>query len=389
MKLVYFNILLLFFLLIFSSKILLANVEIENSIFLQKKELGTNKNNFKKIENDSILSSGNFLRVGLKMSPPFTMKNENGRYIGISVELWEAIAQNLNVTSKYVEYDLKNLLIAVENGDIDVCISPLTVTPERLVKFDFTQPFYTSSIAIAVKGKQKSFIMLLISNIFTLNFFKAILALMGVIFVLGLIFWLVERNKNPTVATGTRGIGDGIWWSAVTMATVGYGDKTPITPLGRVIGIFWIFLSIIIISSLTASITTALTMDRIHMSIEKLQDLSKVKTATVEGSSTEAFFGQRGIKIKGLKSIEEGLEMLKNEQIEAFAYDEPILNFAIEQNGLKGEIKIIQQNINNQYYSFSLPRNHPLLLKINPLLIRELESIYWKKILQQYGLEME
>lgn len=338
--------------------------------------------NLIKLRNDTIL-------IGLKMSPPFTMKDENGNFTGVSVRLWETIAKDLNIKYRFKEYDLKNLLLAIEKGDVDLCISPLTVTSDRLKLFDFTQPFYTSNMSIAVKGQKKSFFILLLSNIFTLNFAKAILVLIGIIFLLGILLWLAERKNNPAIATNYKGIGDGIWWAAVTMTTVGYGDKTPISPLGRFIALFWMFLSIIIISSLTASITTALTMERINTNIEELQDLTKVKAATVSGSSTEVFFLKKGIKTIGLENIEDGLIELEKGEIDAFVYDEPILRYLIQKNGLDEKILIIDHEFNSQYYSFSLPHNHKLRDYINPLLIKELEGVPWKAILNEYNLSQE
>ncbi len=63
-----------------------------------------------------------------------------------------------------------------------------------------------------------------------------------------------ERNVNPQISS----IGDAVWWSIVTVTTVGYGDKVPITPLGRVIGVVLMFTGIGIIGVLSGTIASYL-----------------------------------------------------------------------------------------------------------------------------------
>ncbi len=48
----------------------------------------------------------------------------------------------------------------------------------------------------------------------------------------GVTFYLVEVKPNAAV----NGIVDGLWWALVTITTVGYGDITPVTLLGRIVG---------------------------------------------------------------------------------------------------------------------------------------------------------
>ena len=51
-------------------------------------------------------------------------------------------------------------------------------------------------------------------------------------------------------------LGDAVWWVLVTMTTVGYGDKVPITPGGKIIGILIMFFGVALLSVFTATVST-------------------------------------------------------------------------------------------------------------------------------------
>lgn len=66
----------------------------------------------------------------------------------------------------------------------------------------------------------------------------------------------VERHAaNSTITT----FGDAIWWAFVTIATVGYGDTYPVTPLGRVYAVILMAGGIAIIGTASALVLSYIT----------------------------------------------------------------------------------------------------------------------------------
>ena len=98
-------------------------------------------------------------------------------------------------------------------------------------------------------------LLLVLSAIETLAKTRASQASIFVVVALPLVWFTgalslydVERGANASF----QSLGDALWWSAVTITTVGYGDYAPITVEGRVVAIFLMLLSIGLIGSVTA-----------------------------------------------------------------------------------------------------------------------------------------
>jgi voltage-gated potassium channel len=59
--------------------------------------------------------------------------------------------------------------------------------------------------------------------------------------VLSSVMYLVEKDVQPDKFGS---VPDAMWWGIVTLATVGYGDAVPVTPLGRLIGSFTVIMGL-------------------------------------------------------------------------------------------------------------------------------------------------
>src|SRR5690606_24745730 len=70
-------------------------------------------------------------RVGVYVSPPFVIE-EKGRFTGMAVELWQALAEAQGLQSDYRVFPTVRALIdAAANDEIDVAVTNLTITQGR------------------------------------------------------------------------------------------------------------------------------------------------------------------------------------------------------------------------------------------------------------------
>ncbi len=77
--------------------------------------------------------------------------------------------------------------------------------------------------------------------------------LLFIVFTSGIAIYILEADKNPKIHT----LFDGIYWAIVTISTVGYGDISPVTDVGRGISILIIVSGIAMISFVTSVIVSA------------------------------------------------------------------------------------------------------------------------------------
>ncbi len=91
-----------------------------------------------------------------------------------------------------------------------------------------------------------------------------------IVVLAGAIAVLAVEYNNPSSVI--KDFFDALWWSLVTITTVGYGDMVPITFWGRIIGIIFIFLGFTIFSLFTAFIASSF----IDKKIKERKGLNKI-----------------------------------------------------------------------------------------------------------------
>ena len=98
-------------------------------------------------------TSGKTYRIATDTTfAPFEFTNDSGEFVGIDVDLLDAIAkdQGFKYTLDSIGFDAA--LAAVESGQADGFIAGASITSERQKKFDFSDEYYDSTVCAAVKA---------------------------------------------------------------------------------------------------------------------------------------------------------------------------------------------------------------------------------------------
>ncbi len=325
------------------------------------------------------------LIVATKLAEPFVMEGPEGP-VGLSIDLWNAIAEDLGLSFEYRLTSLDDLIDGVATERYDAGIAAISVTPDRESVLDMTHGYYTDGLGIAVaSGGARSPWLSVLNNFFTLGFLTAVGALTLLLMGVGIAMWLVERKRNTEEfrSRPTKGIGDGFWFAAVTMTTVGYGDKSPRTLPGRAMALVWMFASIIVISAFTGAIASSLTAAQISTGVRGPEDLRTARTGVLADSATVGILKDRGVSAKAFGSVQEGLEALADDQIDAFVHDWSILRYRVTEDH-PGELWMLDSRFNVGSFAIALPPGSALREPINRAILEITRSPVWQRTVERY-----
>ena len=86
---------------------------------------------------------------------PFESQNKKGEIVGFDIEVVKAAAQKAGIEVKFLNTPWEGIFNSVAQGDRDLLISAITITPERRQTLDFSDPYFDAKQLIAVKNDSK------------------------------------------------------------------------------------------------------------------------------------------------------------------------------------------------------------------------------------------
>ena len=330
---------------------------------------------------------GKTLVVGIDPIPPFALRTEEGQWHGITWAIWHLAASRLGWAYEIKLMPLEKIIPALVAGEIDVAATAYGITERREGKVDFTVPYYFSSFGIATaKPKGIHAWMTYLKDVFSFSLFKPVLFLTAILIFVSMLFWLCERRKDREEKRLRffKGIGNAFLLSSETMTTVGYGQNVPRSKKGRILACVWMFVSVILLTSFTASVTSSLTTIQLRKTLYDLEDLHHIRVGCLAPPSRSALYLEsQGIKHQSFDTVHAALKALSRRKLDAVVYDFSTLQYLVHED-YREELTVLSRTFNPKFLALPLPPDSPLRRPLNQAILEVMKNPVWHRILVSY-----
>jgi len=86
---------------------------------------------------------------------PFEFK-QGDKYVGFDIDLWDAIAKQLNLEYTLKPMDFAGIIPALQTRNVDLALAGITITDERKKAIEFSDGYYKSGLQVMVKANNDS-----------------------------------------------------------------------------------------------------------------------------------------------------------------------------------------------------------------------------------------
>ncbi|MGA0420810.1 MAG: substrate-binding periplasmic protein [Phycisphaerales bacterium] len=326
------------------------------------------------------------LRVAVADRVPFAFKNPLGEWQGYTIELWDRVANRLDLEYEFQEWPLEDLLLAIDEGRVEASALGTAITPGRVRANHLSPAFETSAIAVATI-ERIGWLPSLTASFNGLEFLQLMLFLLLFFLTAATLLWIAER-RAPDSHFDRRlghGLSRGMWWAVVTFSTVGYGDTVPRTPAGRLIGAAWMLVSVVAVSLFTGVVASRITLTAGATAVSDIPDLVEARVGVVGGSLAEDVLRSIGVPSVHAADDREGIELLAAGNLDAFVSERAILHNLVGTRPDRG-LRLLPRPLARDYLAFAFDEDLPqdLLEAIDIAVLEELDESDWRWVRQRY-----
>jgi ABC-type amino acid transport substrate-binding protein len=343
----------------------------------------------------------NQLSVAVRDGPPFVFEDENPipeerQLKGIAIDLWELVADELSIDYQYVCLSLTDTRKALENGTLDIAISPLTITKEREQQFDFSHQYFSSGLVFASGPSETRFDFEKAFNTLANVFHSKNVLYLALVFsvLFSLLVYLAIKNIDsyqsmPIMKEKSKPamVMHVVFFSILNISGLrkdifGF-SSVRMQAFSFLILIVGVTVSASLFSMVTAALAQSITADE-SLSVSSL---NKYTVSTLQGSTAENFINdsnRKPIELHLTDNWEQALVNISLKKNSVVLGDWAQLVYLAQSPDFQNKVTIQSQSFQFEPYGWGFKNNHPIRDSINQELIGLLRDGTSNIIIESY-----
>lgn len=347
------------------------------------------------------ITYGDSLNIAVRHAPPFVYEitdvaTGKPKLTGIGIDLWERVAQQAGINYQYVCRGLSDTLTLLESGDIDMAVSPLTITQAREERFDFSHQYFNSGLVFASSPSETSFNFDRAFNTLSNTLASTNVLYLFVVFVFFFLMLVLLALKNihqyeamPKMREKSK--------PAMVMHVVLYsllnivGIRKDVFGFSSVsmqlFSLLILIFGITVSASLLSLLTAALTQSVSPKTDFSLSNIDRHHVVTLNGSTAQGFIcesGKQPLSFSVTDTWHEALQQVADGKKDLVLGDWVQLVYLSQKPSLAGKITVHAQSYKFEPYGWGMKNNLAERDRVNQELIGILRSQVGIDIVKKY-----
>ena len=256
--------------------------------------------------------------------PPCVFANDE--LSGFSIELWESIADELDLNYELELLDFEAKLGAIRDKNADVAIGCISVSEERERYMDFTHAVIANGFSAA------SLIEASLIPSFSDESLKMLLLLLLFVIFFSHLMWWSEHGQSAISDRYFPGVFQSIWFSLVTMSTVGYGDIAPQRWLGRISAALLIVTGVTAFGVIVGQFAADAIGQRAQKPVQSVSDLRNYVVGAKTGTAATVYLDALGVEMEEHASLNEAAEAMRDGSVDVIVHDTLAITHLVQRN---------------------------------------------------------
>ncbi len=320
--------------------------------------------------------------------PPFVIQEWEYELSWFSIELMNEIAKRAHFDIIYWKFDVFwDMLEATEKWEqVDMSIANITITKKRENVMDYSHPIYASGLQIMTlkNGNSKWYFQIIWES----GILWFIVGAFVLLLIIAHIVWFFEKNvENPRHDYFRDDYLWGVWdafrWAFIIMTMWWFENEVPYKKISRFVAMVWIVVSLFLVSSLTANITTSLTVNELASKINWIKDLNGKVVGAMRWPTVKNYLIPLWVIVREFDDTEALYNALKDKWVDAVVWDAPIIQYYV--NGKwKWDFSLVWKVFKPENYWILFPEDSEYKEKVDQTLLEIQEDGTYEKFYNKY-----